>query len=113
VFVSLPQNLGVITEELEKTLTPEQWKKWHTRLTVFKAWPAENHALIAHNTLVIWVNAMVKLTNPPRDPGPGHAADLSFFKRNLPILRGNLSLVATASPAIAMKLTKELSSKAA
>ena len=98
-------------KELEKTLTPEQWKKWHTRLTTFKAWPAVGQEWIFHNTLVMWVNAMVKLTNPPKDPGEGHIADLSFFKRNLPVFRNNLSLVATASSSVAQKLTKELSSK--
>ena len=97
-----------IAKELERGLTPKQWKAWHTRLTTLKAWPAGGQERVYYNVLVIWVNAMVKLTNTPRDPGVGYKADLSFFGKNLPIWGDNLAKVAEVSFVIGNKLTKEL-----
>ena len=100
-----------IAKSLEDGLTPQQWKNWHTRETASKAWPdpvVDKERRIMHNALVVWVAAMVRLTNKPTQVGAGYAADLSFFRRNLPIFRSNVAIVAEASEGIATKLTKEL-----
>ena len=100
-----------VAKSLEAGLTPQQWKNWHTRVTALKSWPdpvVDKERRIIHNALVTWVAAMVRLTNKPSQTGPGYAADLSFFRRNLPIFRSNVAIVAEASEDIATKLTKEL-----
>ena len=100
-----------VAKSLEDGLTPQQWKNWHTRVTALKAGPdpeLDSQRRILHNALVVWVAAMVRLTNKPTQVGAGYAADLSFFGRNLPIFRSNVAIVAEASEGIATKLTKEL-----